>query len=172
MDTPIQKNHQLGMFSFNDPEADPTRYRAMIGSLMYLKASRPNIMFAVCMCARYQSCPRESHMKAVKRYLRYLKGKPVLGLWYSIGGDFKFIASIDTYYGGCNFDRKSTSGGCQFLRGRLVSWQCKKQTSVAISSCEAEYMAAVRCCSQVLWIQQQLRDYGQNFLCTLIKIHN
>nr|XP_043630036.1 uncharacterized mitochondrial protein AtMg00810-like [Erigeron canadensis] len=172
MDTPIQKNHQLGLFSFNDPKVDPTRYRAMIGSLMYLTTSRPDIMFAVCLCARYQSCPRESHMKPVKRILRYLKGQPVLGLWYSIGGDFEFMSYNDADYGGCNYDRKSSSGGCQFLGGRLVSWQCKKQTSVAISSCKAEYMATGRCCSQVLWIQQQLCDYGQNFLCTPIKIDN
>nr|XP_043639293.1 secreted RxLR effector protein 161-like [Erigeron canadensis] len=144
----------------------------MIGSLMYLTASRPDIMFAVCLCARYQSCPRESHMKAVKRILRYLKCQPVLGLWYLIRGDFEFVANTDADYGGCNFDRKSTSGGCQFLGERLVSWQCKKQTSVVISSCEAKYIAAGGCYSQVLWIQQQLRDYGQNFLCTPIKIDN
>nr|XP_043619806.1 secreted RxLR effector protein 161-like [Erigeron canadensis] len=172
MDTPIQKNHQLGMLSLNDPEVDPTRYRAMIGSFMYLTASRPDIMFVVCLCARYQFCPGESHMKAVKQILRYLKGQPVLGLWYSIGGDFELVAYTYVDYGGCNFDRKSNSGGCQFLGGRLVSWQCKKQTPVVISSCEAEYMVARGCCSQVLWIQRQLRDYGQNFLCTPIKIDN
>nr|XP_043629921.1 uncharacterized mitochondrial protein AtMg00240-like [Erigeron canadensis] len=117
MDTSIQKNHQLGMFSLNDPEVDPTRYKAMIGSLMYLTSSRPDIMFAVCLCARYQSYPSESHMKTVKRILRYLKGQPVLGLWYLIGGEFEFVAYTDADYGGCNFDRKSTSGGCQFLGG-------------------------------------------------------
>jgi hypothetical protein len=172
MDTPIPVNHQLGTVQVNDPEVDPTLYRAMIGSLMYLTASRPDIMFAVCVCARYQSCPKESHMKAVKRILRYLKGQPVLGLWYPSGGDFDFLAYTDSDFGGCNYDRKSTTGGCQLLGGRIVSWQCKKQTSVAISTCEAEYMAAGSCCSQVLWIQQQLCDYGQNFLSTPIKIDN
>ena len=81
-------------------------------------------------------------------------------------------AYTDSDYGGCNLNRKSTSGGCQFLGGRLVSWQCKKQTSVAISTCEAEYVAAGSCCSQVLWIQQQLQDYGLNFTHTPIRIDN
>jgi hypothetical protein len=172
MNTPIPVNHQLGAIVINDEEVDPTQYRAMIGSLMYLTASRPDIMFAVCICARFQSNPKETHLKAVKRILRYLKGQPALGLWYPVEGNFDFIAYTDSDFGGCNFDRKSTSGGCQFLGSRLVSWQCKKQTSVAISTCEAEYMAAGSCCSQVLWIQQQMRDYGQNFLSTPINIDN
>ena len=111
-------------------------------------------------------------MRAVKRILHYLKGQPLLGLWYPVGGDLDLVAFTDSDYGGCNFDRKSTSGGCQFLGGRIVSWQCKKQTSVAQSTCEAEYMAAGSCCSQVLWIQQQLRDYGLNLSNTPIKIDN
>jgi hypothetical protein len=89
-----------------------------------------------------------------------------------MGGTFDFVAYTDLDFGGCNNDRKSTTGGCQFLGERLVSWQCKKQTCVAQSSCEAEYMAAGSCCSQVLWIQQQLRDYGMDFLDTPIRIDN
>ena len=111
-------------------------------------------------------------MKGVKRILRYLKGKPKLGLWDTKGGELDLVAYTDSDYGGCNQNRKSTTGGCQFLGGRLVSWQCKKQTSVAISTYEAEYMAASNCCSQVLWIQQQLRDYGLNFTQTSIFIDN
>jgi hypothetical protein len=147
-------------------------YRSMIGSLMYLTASRPDIMFAVCVCARYQADPRESHEIAVKRIFRYLKGKPSLGLWYPTEGLFNFFAYTDSDYGGCNFDRKSTTGGCQFLGERLVSWQCKKQTNVSVSTAEAEYIAASACCSQVLWIQNQMLDYGYNFTKTPILIDN
>ena len=144
----------------------------MIGSLMYLTASRPDIMFAVCVCARFQASPKASHLAGAKRILRYLKGQPKLGLWYPSEGDLELVAYTDSDCGGCNQNRKSTSGGCQFLGGRLVSWQCKKQTSVAISTCEAEYVAAGSCCSQVLWMQQQLRDYGLNFTQTPIYIDN
>jgi hypothetical protein len=129
---------------------DQKHYRSMIGSLMYLTASRPEIMFGVCVCARYQADPKESHDQPVKRIFRYLKGKPNLGLWYPKEGLFNFFAYTDSDYGGCNFDRKSISGGCQFLKERHVSWQCKKQTNVFVSTAEAEYIGASACCSQVL----------------------
>jgi hypothetical protein len=170
--TPIATNHGLCNDKPNDPHVDATKYRAIIGSLMYLTASRPDIVFAVSKCARYQANPKESHMKAAKRILRYVKTKPRLGLWYPMYGSFDFVAYTDSDFGGDDSDRKSTSGGCQFLGGRIVSWQCKKQTSVAQSSCEAEYIAAGYCCSQVLWIQQQLRDYGMNISNTPICIDN
>nr|XP_043615942.1 uncharacterized mitochondrial protein AtMg00810-like [Erigeron canadensis] len=170
--TPIPVNHQLGAVVDSDEPVDPTLHRAMIGSLMYLTASRPDIMFAVCICSRFQADPRASHLSAVKRIFRYLKGRPKLGIWYPSEGDLDFVAYSDADYGGCNLTRKSTSGGYQFLGGRIVSWQCKKQTSVANSTCEAEYVAAGNCCSQVLWIQQQLRDYGLNFTNTPIMVDN
>ncbi|KAK1431920.1 hypothetical protein QVD17_08717 [Tagetes erecta] len=99
---------------------DQTLYRSMIGSLMYLTASRPDIMYAVCVCARYQSDPKESHLVAVKRIFRYLKGKPNLGLWYPYEGNFELYSYSDSDFGGCALDRKSTTGGCQFLGPRLV----------------------------------------------------
>ncbi|KAI3503879.1 hypothetical protein L1887_32343 [Cichorium endivia] len=170
--TPICVNHNLGPDHESEDDVDPTQYRAMIGSLMYLTASRPDIMFAVCLCARFQANPKESHMKAVKRILRYLKGKPKLGLWYPNDSDLDLVAYTDSDYGGCKSNRKSTTGGCQFLGGRIVSWQCKKQSCVSTSTCEAEYIAAGSCCSQVLWIQQQMRDYGLNFFRTPIMIDN
>ncbi|KAJ0817154.1 putative RNA-directed DNA polymerase [Helianthus annuus] len=170
--TPICENHNLGPDHESTEDVDPTHYRAMIGSLMYLTASRPDIMFAVCLCARYQANPKESHMKAVKRILRYLKGKPKLGLWYPTDSDLRFVAYTDSDFGGCKSNRKSTTGGCQFLGGRIVSWQCKKQSCVSTSTCEAEYIAAGSCCSQVLWIQQQMRDYGLDFTRTPIMIDN
>ncbi|GKD26997.1 hypothetical protein Tco_1233211 [Tanacetum coccineum] len=127
-------------------DVDEHMYRSMIGSLMYLTSSRPDIMFVVCVCARFQVNPKVSHLHAVKRIFRYLKG--------------------------ASLDRKSTTGGCQFLGCRLISWQCKKQTVVANSTTEAEYVAASSCCGQVLWIQNQLLDYGYNFMHTKIYIDN
>ncbi|KAJ0789962.1 putative RNA-directed DNA polymerase [Helianthus annuus] len=106
------ENHNLGPDHESTEDVDPTQYRAMIGSLMYLTASRPDIMFAVCLCARYQANPKESHMKAVKRILRYLKGKPKLGLWYPADSDLTFVAYTDSDFGGCKSNRKSTTGGC------------------------------------------------------------
>jgi hypothetical protein len=172
MDTPIPVSHGLSPDAPDDKPVDATLYRSMIGSLMYLTSSRPDIMFAVCLSARFQANPKESHLKEVKRIFRYLKGTPRLGLWYHKYGAFQLVAYTDSDYGGCNLDRKSTTGGCQLFGGRLVSWQCKKQTSVSQSTCEAEYIAAGSCCAQVLWIQQQLRDYGMDFYDTPINIDN
>ncbi|GJZ23310.1 putative ribonuclease H-like domain-containing protein [Tanacetum coccineum] len=104
---------------------------------------------------------------------RYLKGKPKLGLWYPRESSFDLESYSDSSdYAGANLDRKSTTGGCQFLGRRLITWQCKKQTIVATSTTEAEYVAAASCCGQVLWIQNQMLDYGFNFMNTKIYIDN
>ncbi|GJV95351.1 putative ribonuclease H-like domain-containing protein [Tanacetum coccineum] len=153
-------------------EVDVHIYRSMIGSLMYLTASRPDIMFAVCACSRFQVTPKTSHLNVVKRIFKYLKGKPNLGLWYPKESSFNLEAYSDSDYTGANLDRKSITGGCQFLRSRLISWQCKKQTIVATSTIETEYVAAASCCRQVLWIQNQMLDYGFNFMNTKIHIDN
>ncbi|GKA97063.1 putative reverse transcriptase, RNA-dependent DNA polymerase, partial [Tanacetum coccineum] len=145
--TPIETNKAL----LKDEEAedvDVHLYRSMIGSLMYLTASRPDIMFVVCACARFQVTPKVSHLHAVKRIFRYLKGQPKLGLWYPRDSPFDLEAFSDSDYAGASLDRKSTTGGCQFLGKRLISWQCKKQTVVANSTTEAEYVAAANCCGQ------------------------
>ncbi|GJX69191.1 hypothetical protein Tco_0304918 [Tanacetum coccineum] len=119
----------------------------MISSLMYLTAFRPDIMFAVCACSRFQVTPKTSHLSAVKRIFRYLKGKPKLGLWYPKVSSFDLEAYSHSDYAGANLDRKSTTG-------------------------EAEYVAAANCCGQVLWIQNQMLDYGFNFMNTKIYIDN
>ncbi|GJV01872.1 putative ribonuclease H-like domain-containing protein [Tanacetum coccineum] len=155
-----------------DPPVNVHLYRSMIGSLMYLTASRPDIMFAVSACSRHQVTPLTSHLNAVKKIFKYLKGQPKLGLWYPKDSPFQLEAYSDSDYAGSHGDRKSTTGGCQFLGTRLISWQCKKQTIVATSSTEAEYVAAASCCAQVLWIQNQLLDYGFNFMNTKIFIDN
>ncbi|KAK6119263.1 hypothetical protein DH2020_046989 [Rehmannia glutinosa] len=138
---------------------DQTRYRALIGSLLYLTASRPDVTFAVGVCARFQSAPKESHMTAAKRILRYLKGCQEVGLWYPKEGGFKLIGYSDSDYVGYRVNRKSTSGTCQILGNRLVSWFSKNQNSIATSTAKAEYIAVGSCCTQVLWMRQQLRDY-------------
>ncbi|GJT05638.1 hypothetical protein Tco_0840100 [Tanacetum coccineum] len=120
--------------------------KSMIGSLMYLTASRPDIMFVVCACSRFQVIPKTSYLNAVKRIFRYLKGKPKLGLWYPRMSSFDLEAYSDSDYAGANLDRKSTIGGCQFLDRRLISWQCKKQTIVATSTTKAEYVVAANWC--------------------------
>ncbi|GKA63072.1 putative ribonuclease H-like domain-containing protein [Tanacetum coccineum] len=104
--------------------------------------------------------------------IMYLKGKPSLGLWYPRESSFDLESYSDSDYAGANLDRKSTTGGCQFLGRRLITWQCKKQTIVATSTTEAEYVAAASCCGQVLWIQNQMLDYGFNFMNTKIYIDN
>ncbi|GJR31076.1 putative ribonuclease H-like domain-containing protein [Tanacetum coccineum] len=147
-------------------------YRSMIGSLMYLTASRPDIQFAVSACSRHQVTPLTSNLNAVKKIFKYLKGQPKLGLWYPRDSPFVLEAYSDSDYAGSHGDRKSTTGGCQFLGRRLISWQCKKQTIMATSSTEAEYVAAANCCGQVLWIQNQMLDYGFNFMNTKIFIDN
>ncbi|GKB41558.1 hypothetical protein Tco_0886500 [Tanacetum coccineum] len=169
--TPMEPNKAL----IKDEEADSVDvhlYRSMIGSLMYLTASRPDITFAVYAYARFQVTPKMSHLHAVKRIFRYLKGHPKLGLQYPRDSPFNLEAFLDSDYAGASLDRKSTTGGCQFLGKRLISWQCKKQTIVANSTTEAEYVAAANCCGQVLWIQNQMLNYGFNFMNTKIFMYN
>nr|GFC50944.1 hypothetical protein [Tanacetum cinerariifolium] len=134
--TPMDKENPWGKDGIGK-DVDLHLYRSMIGSLMYLTASRSDIMFAVCACTMHQVTPKECHLHAVKRIFRYLKGHPKLGLWYPKDSPFDLVAYSDSDYGGASQDRKSTSGGCQFLGRRHISWQCKKQTIVATSTTEA-----------------------------------
>ncbi|GKB35603.1 putative ribonuclease H-like domain-containing protein, partial [Tanacetum coccineum] len=143
--TPMETSKPL----LKDAEAedvDVYLYRSMICSLMYLTSSRPDIMFAVCDYARFQVTPKVSHLHAVKRIFRYLKGQPKLGLWYPKDSPFDLEDYSDSDYAG--------------------------QTIVANSTSEAEYVAAASCCGQVLWIQNQIQDYGYNFMNTKIFIDN
>ena len=123
------------------------QYRGIIGSLIYLSASRPDIMFSVCMCARFQSNPKQSHLIAVKRIIRYLLGTINLGLWYAKSSTCNIIGYSDLDFAGSKTDRKSTSGTCQFIGSALVSWHSKKKNSVALSTAEAEYISAGSCCA-------------------------
>nr|GEY70329.1 putative ribonuclease H-like domain-containing protein [Tanacetum cinerariifolium] len=147
--TPIEIEKHL-LKDLHGEDVDVHIYRSMISSLMYLTSSRPYIMFAVCACARFQVTPKVSHLQAVKRIFRYLKGKPHLGLWHPKDSPFNLVAYSDSDYAGASLDKKSTIGGCQFLGCRLISWQCKKHTVVATSSIEAEYIGAASYCTRVL----------------------
>ncbi|GKB67612.1 hypothetical protein Tco_0929024 [Tanacetum coccineum] len=157
--TPMVEQAKLKLDLVGKP-VDHTDYRSMIGSLMYLTSSRPDIMFATCMCARYQANPNEHHVSAVKRIFRYLKGTINLGLWYPKDSGFDLTAYSDADHAGCHLDRKSTSGSVQFLGDKLVCWSSKKQNCVSISTAESEYVAVSGCCAQVLWMRTQLTDYG------------
>nr|GEZ68537.1 hypothetical protein [Tanacetum cinerariifolium] len=128
--------------SESDSPVNVHLYKSMIGSLMYLTASRPDIMFTVSACSMHQVTPTTSNLEAVKKIFKYLKGQPKLGLWYPKESPLVLEAYSDSDYAGANKDRKSITGGCQFLGRRLISWQCKKQTIVATSSTEVEYVAA------------------------------
>ncbi|KAJ9566739.1 hypothetical protein OSB04_002705 [Centaurea solstitialis] len=149
--TPMPRSFQLDADLSSKP-IDQKNYRAIIGSLLYLTASRLDIVFSTGVCARYQCDPRESHLTAVKRILRYLKGTPDFGLWYPKDSGFELIAYRDSDHAGCKLNRKSTSGACQFLGDKL--------NCVSLSTAEAEYVAAACCCSQVLWMKTQLADFG------------
>jgi hypothetical protein len=157
--TPMGTNEHLDLDT-GGKSVDQKVYRSMIGSLLYLCASRLDIMISVCMCARFQANPKEVHLRAVKRIMRYLVYTPKFGLWYPKGSTFDLIGYSDADYAGCKIDRKSTSETCQFLGRFLVSWASKKKNLVALSTVEDEHIAVGHCCAQLLWMRQTLRDYG------------
>ena len=141
-------------------KVDEKLYRAMIGSLLYLTASRPDLCLSVGICARYQVSPKESHMNAVKRVIKYVKGTLNFGLHYTFETNLNLAGYCDADWTGCVDDRRSTSGGCFFLGNNMVSWHSKKQNCVSLSTAEAEYIALGSCCTQLLWMRQMLVDYG------------
>jgi hypothetical protein len=147
----------------NGNMVDQELYRSIIESLLYVTPSRAYVMFSICIYARFQASPRESHLKATKRILRYLKHTQNVGLWYPKGENFELIGYFDSDYAGCKVERRSTSGTCQLLGRSLVSWSSKKQNSIALSTVEAEYIAVSSCCAQILWMNATLNDFGIKF---------
>lgn len=141
-------------------DVDVKLYRSMIGSLLYLTASHPDISFSVGVCARYQAHPKEIYLHAVKGILKYIKGTTGLGIWFTKDTNPFLVGYSDADWAGCPKDRKSASGGCFFLGNNLVSWFSKKQNSISLSTAEVEYIAAGSCCTQLIWMQQMLTDYG------------
>ncbi|GJW49594.1 retrovirus-related pol polyprotein from transposon TNT 1-94, partial [Tanacetum coccineum] len=162
VDTPMVKKSKLD----EDPQrkvVDPAHYRGIVGTLMYLTASRPNQTFVVCMCARYQANPTKKHLHAVKRIFKYLKGTVNRGLWYPKDSFIALTAYAYADHAGCQDTRRSTSRSMKLLGDRLVSWSSKRKKSAAISSTKAEYIGFSGCSAQVLWIRSQLTDYGLGF---------
>ncbi|GKC35499.1 retrovirus-related pol polyprotein from transposon TNT 1-94 [Tanacetum coccineum] len=162
VDTPMVEKSKLDEDT-QGKAIDPTYYRGMIGTLMYLTASRPDLTFVVCICARYQAKPTEKHLHAVKRIFKYLRGTVNRGLWYPKDSSIALTAYADVNHTGCQDTRRSTSGSMQFLGDILVTWSSKRQKSTAISSTEAKYIAMFGCCAQILWMRSQLTDYGLGF---------
>nr|GFA95292.1 retrotransposon protein, putative, unclassified [Tanacetum cinerariifolium] len=159
----IRKNGNDLLMDKEGKAVDPSHYHGMIGTLLYLTASRLDLQFAICMCARYQAWPTEKHVHVVKRIFRYLRGTIHQGLWYLKDSSVALTAFADADHAVCQDTRRSTSGSVQFLRDRLISWSSKRQKSAAISSTEAEYIALSGCCAQILWMRSQLSDYGLVF---------
>ena len=145
---------------------DQTKYRGMISSLLYLTTSRLDIMYSVCLCARFQACLKYSHLNVVKRIFRYWKDTIDIGLWYPKCDNFELICYSDADFGACKIDRKITSGTCHILGHSLVSCHNKKQNLVSLSMVEAEYIAIGLGCAQVLWMKQTFSDFGLTFSCS------
>ncbi|GJV04958.1 hypothetical protein Tco_1338527 [Tanacetum coccineum] len=157
--TPMSTEIKLTMDDEAD-SVDSSKYRGMIGSLFYLTASRPDIMFSVCLCARFQENSKTTHLEAVKRIFRYIRGTSHLGLWYPKGTGIETVVYADSDPAGDYVDRKSTSGVCTFMRCCLTSWFAKKQMAIVISTIEAEYVSTRKACQQALWMKQAFIDYG------------
>nr|GEW64184.1 retrovirus-related Pol polyprotein from transposon TNT 1-94 [Tanacetum cinerariifolium] len=160
--TPMEIKDKLDLDQNGTP-VDAMKYHSMIGALMYLTSSRPDIIHATCLCARYQAKPIEKHLKEVKRIFRYLWGTINTSLWYTKDFGFKLTGFSDADYAECKDTFKSTFGGAQFLGEKLVSWSSKKQNCTMLSTAKEEYMSLSACCAQVLWMRTQLTDYGFNY---------
>nr|GEY38086.1 hypothetical protein [Tanacetum cinerariifolium] len=157
--TPMSTEIKLTKDDESD-SVDSFKYQGMIGSLLYLTASMPDIMFSVCLCARFQENPKTTYLEAVKRIFRYIRGTSHLGLGYPKGTRIKTIVYVDSDNASDYVDRKSISGVCTFMGCCLTSWFAKKQTALAISTIKAEYVFAGKACQQALWMKQDLIDYG------------
>nr|GEW79736.1 retrovirus-related Pol polyprotein from transposon TNT 1-94 [Tanacetum cinerariifolium] len=186
VDTPMVEKSKLD----EDKEGkvvDPSHYHGMISTLLYLIASRPDLQFSICMCARYLARPTEKNLHAVKRIFRYQRGTVNQGLWYPKDSSIALISFVDADHAGCQDTRRSTSdvdhagcqdtrrsisGSMQFLRDRLISWSSKRQKSVVISSTEVKYIALSGCYAQILWMRSQLTDYVLGFNKTLMYCDN
>ncbi|GJS92280.1 hypothetical protein Tco_0774916 [Tanacetum coccineum] len=162
VDSPMVEKSKLD----EDPQGkavDPTHYRGMVGTLMYLTSNRPDLVYVVCMCAWYQARPTEKHLHAVKRIFQYLRGTVNRGLWYLKDSAIALTAIANADHAGCQDTRRSISRSIQLLGNRLVMWLSKRQKSAAISSTDVEYITLSDCCAQVLWMRSQLTNYCLGF---------
>ncbi|KAL4034954.1 hypothetical protein IC575_003628 [Cucumis melo] len=141
-------------------KVDHKLYKSIIGSLLYLTASRPDIAYAIGICARYQADPRITHLEAVKRILKYVHGTSDFGMMYSYDTTPTIVGYCDADWAGPADDPKTTSKGCFFLENNLISWLSKKKNCVSLSTAEAEYIAAGSGCTQLIWMKNMLLEYG------------
>ncbi|GJV36773.1 retrovirus-related pol polyprotein from transposon TNT 1-94 [Tanacetum coccineum] len=162
VDTPMMEKSKMDE-NKEGKSIDPSHYHGMIDTLLYLTASRPDLQFVICICARYQVRPTEKHLHAIKKIFRYIRGIVNRRLWYPKDSSIALIVFADSDHAGCQDTRRSTSGSMQFLGDRLVSWLSKRQKSAMISSTEAGYIAMSGCCAQILWMRSQFTDYGLGF---------
>ncbi|KAK6142848.1 hypothetical protein DH2020_023196 [Rehmannia glutinosa] len=159
MKTPMGSSQKLSR-EYVVESVDNTLYRSMRGSLLYLTTSRPDVMYSVCLCARYQANPKITHLKALKRIIRYIGGTTNLEIRYTKDTNTNLVGFSDSDWAGDVDDRKSTTGGCFYLGNNLVSWYSRKQNCVSLSTVESEYVAVGSCCSQLPWMNQMIEDYG------------
>ena len=157
--TPMSPNVELTV-DLLGKNVDSSLYRSMIGSLLYLIVSRPDISYSVRMCARYQANLKESQMIALKRIIKYVKSTTNFGVWYSKDTTDVLAGYFDADQAGNANDKKSTLGGCFYMGNNLVSQMSKKQNFISLSTAEAKYIVVGNCCTQPLWMQKLLLDYG------------
>lgn len=158
--TPLVANNKMKKLDGAE-KADATKYRSLIGSLLYLTSTRPDIMFCASMLSRYMEEPSQIHYGAAKRVLRYVQGTVDYGIFYSIAEKSSLIGYTNSDWAGCQDDMKSTSAYVFSLVSGICSWASKKQIVVAQSSAEAEYVAAAKATSQVVWLRRILEDIGE-----------
>ncbi|KAL0423678.1 UNVERIFIED_CONTAM: Retrovirus-related Pol polyprotein from transposon RE1 [Sesamum radiatum] len=159
VDTPMDSNPDFWNDDGNYLE-DKTKYRRLVGKLIYLTVTRPDISFAVGLVSQFMDKPRSVHWEAALRILKYIKTSPGRGLLFKRHGHVKIEAYSDADYAGSKDDRKSTSGYCTYVGGNLVTWRSKKQTTVARLSAEAEYRAMAHTTSEILWLKNLLKELG------------
>jgi hypothetical protein len=156
-----------------DKDVDPTLYRQLIGSLMYLVNTRPDICYAVNTLSQFMVEPKRAHWAAAKHVLRYIQGTVDYGLLYTRGKDIRLSGFTDADWAGSSVDRKSTSGYCFNIGSGMTSWCSRKQKSVALSSAEAEYMAASTASCEAIWLRKLLVNlFRRNMEATRIMCDN
>ena len=155
--TPIDPNMKLGTAE-EDAAVDREMFQRLVGKLIYLSHTRPDIAYAVSVISQFMHNPKEVHLQAAHRILQYLKGNPGKGILFKRNGGLVLEAYTDADYAGSLVDRRSTSGYCTFLGGNLVTWRSKKQNVVARSSAEAEFRAMAQGVCELLWLKIILED--------------
>lgn len=159
VDTPVVQNLKLGEFPTQEP-ANKERYQRLVGKLIYLSHTRPDIAYAVSLVSQFMHAPSEQHMEAVFRILRYLKGAPGRGIFFKKNEHLRVEGYTDSDWAGDITDRKSTSGYFTFVGGNLVTWRSKKQKVVALSSAEAEFIGITKGLQELIWLRRILSELG------------